>query len=73
MKSDAVLWRLGAVFLASEKAIAIVRRKKRATWQKTVDSTKQFTNNRFTVQSSASNSTDHNALQCHKTITLVTL
>lgn len=25
MKSDAVLWRLGAVFLASEKAIAIVR------------------------------------------------
>lgn len=27
MKSDAVLWRLGAVFLASEKAIAIVRRK----------------------------------------------
>lgn len=27
MKSDAVLWRLGAEFLASEKAIAIVRRK----------------------------------------------
>lgn len=27
MKSDAVLWRLGAVFLASEKGIAIVRRK----------------------------------------------
>lgn len=46
---------------------------KRATRQKTVDSIKQFTNNRFTVQSSASNSTDHNALLCHKTITLVTL
>lgn len=61
------------MFLASEKAIAIVRRKSALLGKKTVDSIKQFTNNRFTVQSSASNSTDHNALQCHKTITLVTL